>query len=101
MFTAICGGAEVLSPLFLDVIPKYMGQGDTCRHLLFSPVFKLMDLFTGPYFGLGISALVTAIFSYYLPEPLNFHLPSTIEDTLYMQKSKEMVQLIASCKCRL
>jgi len=68
MFTAICGGAEVLSPLFLDVIPKYMGQG--------------------PYFGLGISALVTAIFSYYLPEPLNFHLPSTIEDTLYMQKSK-------------
>ena len=55
-----------------------------------------MDISTGPYFGLGISALVMAIFSFYLPECLNFHLPSTIEDTLYMQKSKAMVHLISS-----
>ena len=30
----------------------------------------------------------SAIFSYYLPEPLNFDLPNTIEDTLYMDQRK-------------
>ena len=55
----------------------------------------MSDISPGPYFGLGISALAMAIFSFYLPECLNFQLPTTIEDTLYMQKSKEMVHLIS------
>ena len=55
----------------------------------------MSDISPGPYFGLGISALVMASVSFYLPECLNFQLPTTIEDTLYMQKSKEMVHLIS------
>ena len=96
MFTAISGLAEILCQTFLDVIPNLMDQGETCSHV---SIFSL--LYPGPYFGMGISAAVIAVFTYYLPEPLTFHLPSTIEDTLWMQRSKERVYLIPSSKAKI
>ena len=71
-----------LRPLVDHVIPYYTGHGEAteCRDTG-SDILCL-----GPYFWLAIVAMSSAIFSYYLPEPLNFDLPSTIEDTLYMDQ---------------
>ena len=57
-----------LRPILYDVVPYYTEHG--------------------PYFWLGIVAMFSSIFCYYLPEPLNFHLPNTIEDTLFMDQRK-------------
>ena len=43
---------------------------------------------SGPYFWLGIATMITASSCYYLPEPLNSELPSSIDETIFMNQKK-------------
>ena len=59
MFTAICGVAEILSPLFLDVIPRKMGQGKTGHDRKIWLKFLYFQVFHCLCVGVGCSGCVS------------------------------------------